>query len=71
MVVSLRKGVLTLEWPLDNEDSAGELIPLDDGWFAVGETWMPKRIRFDRMVDGKTIMAVFNAGRWHRSFEDQ
>ncbi len=71
MVVSLRKGVLALEWPLDNEDGAGELIPLDDGWFAVGERWMPKRIRFDRMVDGKTIMAVFNAGRWHRSFEDQ
>jgi hypothetical protein len=32
---------------------------------------MPKRIRFERMVDGQTIMAVFNAGRWHRSFEDQ
>ena len=71
MVVSLRKGVLTLEWPLDNEDSAGELTPLEDGWFAVGETWMPKRIRFERMVQAKTIMAVFNAGRWHRSFEDQ
>lgn len=71
MVISLRKGVLTLEWPLDNEDGAGELIPLEDGSFAVGETWMPKRIHFERMVDGRTIMAVFNAGRWHRSFEDQ
>jgi D-alanyl-D-alanine carboxypeptidase len=71
MVISLRKGVLTLDWPLENEDSSGELIPLDDGSFAVGETWMPKRIRFERMVEGRTIMAVFNAGRWHRSFEDQ
>ncbi|MEA2521502.1 MAG: hypothetical protein QOI81_1148 [Actinomycetota bacterium] len=71
MVISLRKGTLTLDWPLDNEESAGELIPLDDGSFAVGELWMPKRIRFERMVDGQTIMAVFNAGRWHRSFEDQ
>ena len=71
MVISLRKGVLTLEWPLDNEDSSGELVALEDGSFAVGETWMPKRIRFERMVDGRTIMAVFNAGRWHRSFEDQ
>ena len=71
MIVSLRKGVLVLEWPLDNEDSSGELLPLEDGSFAVGETWMPKRIRFERVVDGRTIMAVFNAGRWHRSFEDQ
>ena len=71
MLVCLRKGVLVLEWPLDNENSVGELIPLADGSFAVGELWMPKRIRFDRMVEGKTIMAVFNAGRWHRSFEGQ
>ncbi len=71
MVVSLRKGVLSLQWPLDNEDGSGDLLPLDDGSFAVGETWMPRRIRFERLVEGRTIMAVFNAGRWHRSFEDQ
>ncbi|MEP7060086.1 MAG: serine hydrolase domain-containing protein [Actinomycetota bacterium] len=71
MIVSLRKAVLTLEWPSYVEDGAAQLIPLEDGSFAVGEMWMPKRIRFERMVQGQTAMAVFNAGRWHRSFEDQ
>ncbi len=70
LVVTLRKRRLVLDWPLDNENSGGELTPLDDGWFAVGETWTPRRIRFDRLVDGRTILAEFNAGRWHRSFED-
>lgn len=69
--VVLRKGVLAVEWPLDNEDGAGELTPLEDGSFAIGETWTPRRIRFERMVEGKTILAVFNVGRWHRSFEGQ
>jgi D-alanyl-D-alanine carboxypeptidase len=70
--VVLRKGRLALQFPVELSDEAGEaeLRPLDDGWFAVGERWEPRRIRFDRPVDGKTVVAEFNGGRWYRSFED-
>ena len=69
--VVLRKGRLALQFPVELSDEAGEaeLRPLDDGWFAAGEPWQPRRIRFDRLVDGKTVLAEFNAGRWYRSFE--
>lgn len=70
--VVLRKGRLALQFPVELSDEAGEaeLRPLDDGWFAAGEPWQPRRIRFDRVVDGKTVVAEFNGGRWFRSFED-
>ena len=70
--VVLRKGRLALQFPVELSDEAGEaeLQPLDDGWFAAGEPWQPRRIRFDRLVDGRTVLAEFNAGRWYRSFED-
>jgi hypothetical protein len=70
--VVLRKGRLALQFPVELSDEAGEaeLEPLDDGWFAAGEPWVPRRIRFDRLVDGKTVVAEFNGGRWFRSFED-
>jgi hypothetical protein len=69
--VVLRKGRLALQFPVELSDEAGEaeLEPLDDGWFAAGEPWVPRRIRFDRLVNGKTVLAEFNAGRWYRSFE--
>ena len=62
--VVMRKGRLALQFPVELSDEAGEaeLQPLDDGWFAAGETWQPRRIRFDRLVDGKTVLAEFNAG---------
>ena len=70
--VVLRKGRLALQFPVELSDEAGEaeLQPLDDGWFAAGEPWEPRRIRFDRLVDGKAVVAEFNGGRWYRSFED-
>jgi D-alanyl-D-alanine carboxypeptidase len=70
--VVLRKDRLALQFPVELSDEAGEaeLQPLDDGWFSAGEPWEPRRIRFDGMVDGKTVVAEFNAGRWYRSFED-
>ena len=70
--VVLRKGRLALQFPVELSDEAGEaeLQPLDDGWFAAGEPWQPRRIRFERVVDGKAVLAEFNAGRWYRSFED-
>ncbi|MGZ5213718.1 MAG: serine hydrolase domain-containing protein [Actinomycetota bacterium] len=69
--VVLRKGRLALQFPVELSDEAGEaeLQPLEDGWFAAGEPWEPRRIRFDRLVDGKAVVAEFNGGRWFRSFE--
>ncbi len=70
--VVLRKGRLALQFPVELSDEAGEaeLRPLAGGWFAAGEEWQPRRIRFDRVVEGKTVIAEFNGGRWFRSFED-
>jgi D-alanyl-D-alanine carboxypeptidase len=70
--VVLRKGRLALQWPVELSDEGGddELLPLDDGWFAAGEPWQPRRIRFDRVVEGRAVIAEFNGGRWFRSFED-
>ena len=70
--VVLRKGRLALQWPVELSDEEGdaELVPLGDGWFAVGEPWQPRRIRFDRIVDGGAAIAEFNGGYWFRSFED-
>ena len=70
--VVLRKGRLALQFPVELSDEAGEaeLRPLAGGWFAAEEEWQPRRIRFDRVVEGKTVIAEFNGGRWFRSFED-
>jgi hypothetical protein len=69
--VVLRKGRLVLQFPVELSDEAGEaeLQALEDGWFSAGEPWVPRRIRFDHPVDGRTVLAEFNAGRWYRSFE--
>jgi hypothetical protein len=70
--VVLRGGRLMLSFPVEAGDEEGEveLIPLDGGWFAAGEPWIPRRIRFDGIVDGRAVVATFNGGRWYRSFED-
>jgi hypothetical protein len=67
-----RNGKLVLQWPYEvgNGSTVGELVPLDDGWFAVGAVRDPRRIRFDGEADGKAIVAEYNGGRWYRSFEE-
>ena len=65
--VVLRKGRLAASVSLDLPEE--ELTPLSDGSFAVGETWTPRRIRFDRIVDGRTVVLEFNGALWYRSFE--
>ena len=66
-----RKGGLALQWPSDIGDEGGDaaLIPLADGWFAVGEERDPRRIRFLGEADGLAIVAEFNGGRWYRASE--
>jgi len=66
--VFLRAGQLWLTWPPEGLEEP--LEPLDDGTFAVGERWRPRRIAFDDVVDGRAAIARFNGGRWYRSFED-
>jgi D-alanyl-D-alanine carboxypeptidase len=68
--VVLRKGRLAITWPSDAEnEEGGELVPLDDDWFAVDDPATPRRIRFDGDVNGVAAVTVFNGGRWYRSFE--
>ncbi len=67
--VLLRGGEL---WMVLGEGEEPELplVPLADGGFGVGrEHWRPERIRFDRIVDGRAIRAVYDGGSWYRSFE--
>lgn len=71
--VIARKGRLALQWPYEvgDEGTAGWLVPLDDGWFAVGEERDPRRLRFEGSTEGGTTVAVsYNGGRWFRSFEE-
>jgi CubicO group peptidase (beta-lactamase class C family) len=69
--VSLRKGKLALAFPVEAGDEEGEseLVALDDGSFAVGEPWQPRRARFEGRIEGRTVAVVFNGGTWYRSFE--
>jgi CubicO group peptidase (beta-lactamase class C family) len=66
--VVLRKGRLAASVSLEAPEE--ELTPLADGSFAVGELWMPRRMRFHRVVDGRTTIVEYNGGRWYRSFEE-
>jgi CubicO group peptidase (beta-lactamase class C family) len=68
--ILLRKGRLVIQFPTDAADEeGGELVPLDDGSFAVGDPRVPRRVRFDGDVHGMTAVVVCNGGRWYRSFE--
>jgi len=66
--VFLRAGRLWLTWP--SEGTEDELDPLGDGTFAVGERWVPRRVRFDDVIEGFAAVAHYNGGRWYRSFEE-
>jgi hypothetical protein len=68
--VVLRKGRLAILYPTDTADEeGGELVPLDDGSFAIGDVALPRRVRFEGDVAGQTATTVVNGGRWFRSFE--
>ena len=62
--VVLRKGRLALEFPVELSDEAGEAERPAGGRLALGgEPWVPCWTRFDLPVDGRTVLAEFNAGR--------
>ena len=61
-----RKGRLLLVWPTGDEDP---LIPLADGAFRIGEDeYGPERMRFDQVVDGKTLRANMSGCDYYRFF---
>ena len=65
-----RKGSLAIVWPTEVGDEAGgDLVPLDDGSFGVDDPRVPRRLRFEGDVGGSSAVAVYNGGRWYRSFE--
>ena len=46
-----------------------ELVPLPDGSFRVGaEDWRPDRLRFDTVVEGRALRAIYDEAVWYRSF---
>jgi D-alanyl-D-alanine carboxypeptidase len=68
--VVLRKGRLAIMWPTDaGDEEGGELVPLEDDSFAVGDPGLPRRVRFEEDLEGMTAVTIFNGGRWYRSFE--
>ena len=70
--VLARKGGLVLQWPYESGDQGtdGRLLPLGDGWFAVGEKRDPRRMRFEGTTSGgNAVVAEFNGGRWYRTDE--
>jgi D-alanyl-D-alanine carboxypeptidase len=66
--IVLRRGRLVLTAPWEDEADP-ELVPLVDGSFRVGvEPWRPDRIRFDTIVEGAALRAIYNEAVWYRSF---
>jgi D-alanyl-D-alanine carboxypeptidase len=69
--VVLRKETLAVQWPWESTDGPDEdLTPLENGWFAVGEPWTPRRVRFLDVIDGKAAIVEYTGARWYRSFEE-
>jgi hypothetical protein len=65
--IMLRKGELAIWWSGTTEEE--RLSPLEDGSFAVGESWRPMRIRFLGMDGSRAAVAEFNGARWYRAVE--
>ncbi len=70
--IALRHGELvrlaTDSW---EDPSEAPLVRLPDGSFRVGrEAWIPDRITFAGIVEGRATRAIFDAGAWYRSFEE-
>jgi CubicO group peptidase (beta-lactamase class C family) len=69
--IALRHGrLIRLATDAWEDPSEAPLVPLADGSFRVGEQpWIPERIRFHGIVEGRATRAILNGGAWYRSFE--
>jgi D-alanyl-D-alanine carboxypeptidase len=65
-----RAGVLVMSAPwLEAPAGELELVPLDGATFRVGaEEWLPDRLRFDAVVDGRATRVWFNQAPLYRTF---
>jgi hypothetical protein len=62
-----RRGRLFAMWPSDGAES--ELTPLPEGWLAVGDPALPRRVRFLDMIDGRAQTMEYNGAVLTRSFD--
>ena len=64
-----RRGRLLMAAPWLYPSDELELVPLPEGGFRVGAAdWLPSRISFDTVVDGRAIRAVCDGAPFYRTF---
>jgi D-alanyl-D-alanine carboxypeptidase len=66
--VYLRDGRPVLAEPASGEEY--ELTPADDGWWALGDPALPRRVRFRDVVEGSAQTLDYEGAVLTRSFED-
>jgi D-alanyl-D-alanine carboxypeptidase len=67
--VFCRRGRLWMVAPWLYPSDELELVPLADGRFRVGAAeWLPSRISFDTVIDGRAIRAVYDGAPFYRTF---
>jgi D-alanyl-D-alanine carboxypeptidase len=64
-----RRGRLLMVAPCLYPSDELELVPLPEGRFRVGAAdWLPDRLWFDTVVDGRAIRAVYDGAPFYRTF---
>ncbi len=67
--VFCRRGRLWMVAPWLYPSDELELVPLPGGRFRVGAAaWLPSRISFDTVIDGRAIRAVYDGAPFYRTF---
>ena len=67
--VICRRGRLLLTAPWLEPDDELDLVPLPDGRFRVGtREWLPDRLSFDTVIEGRARRAVYDGAPFYRTF---
>jgi hypothetical protein len=68
-LIAAREGTLVLGTDWVDGSWRAPLAPLDDGAFRVGEEpWLPERVRFDTVIDGRAQRASYRGTSYYRAF---
>jgi CubicO group peptidase (beta-lactamase class C family) len=68
-LIAAREGTLVLGTDWVDGSWRAPLVPLDDGTFRVGEEpWLPERIAFDTVIDGRAQRASYRGTSYYRAF---
>jgi CubicO group peptidase (beta-lactamase class C family) len=68
-LIAAREGTLVLGTDWVDGSWRAPLAPLDDGAFRVGEEpWLPERVRFDTVIDGRAQHASYRGTSYYRAF---